>query len=313
MSADHHRPKVSICIPVYNGLPYIETTLESVLAQSLDDFEILIRDDRSDDGTFAWLQERFGSDPRFRLKQNSLNLNIGGQYNLLFSEARGDYILKLDADDIILPTMLETLVGVAEETGGHFVAAGYEWLDMATGKRTRPDEQRRLPPGQLVDPVNTVLTKNPYSLCFSIWRRSLLPTMLRDGQFVLFTETCDWECQLRIALSGASFVTVKEVLGLYRIHATNRSAVTNAQTRSVIGDVLPYWLDTLDRAIGKPAVRNWLFQHFVDYLRKVARHPTAFSPTILAGYARLLQGRPRFPAWTLSDGWQADLDARREK
>nr|WP_295672415.1 glycosyltransferase family 2 protein [Sphingomonas sp.] len=310
--ASSSRPKVSICIPVYNGLPYIRSTLQSVLDQSFDDYEILIRDDRSDDGTFQWLQERYGQDPRFRLKQNSRNLNVGGQYNVLFSEARGDYILKLDSDDLLLPGMLAKLVSTADRTGADFVGSAYEWLDMATGARRQPGVQTRLPPGPLSDPVTTVLTDNPYSLCFSIWRRSLLPAIRKDGQFVLFTETCDWECQLRIALTGASFFTVKEVLGLYRLHATNRSAVINAQLASIIGDVVPYWWEMLRQKMDHKQLRRWLLEGLKGYLKAVARHPLAFSPSILAGYARLLIGSPLSPGWTLSETWLAELTSRRD-
>ncbi|HWE20170.1 MAG TPA: glycosyltransferase family 2 protein, partial [Hyphomicrobiaceae bacterium] len=235
------KPKVSVCIPVYNGLPWIEQTIQSVLAQSLQDFEIVVRDDCSRDGTVEFLHKLAAGDDRIRVFQNSSNIDVGGQYNLLFEDAVGEFILKLDADDLLAPTFLERAVGAAETNAADVVMAGWEWLDVASGTCRRPPVHHSLREGPVDDPFRLVLEENPFSLCFGIFRRTLLDRICRDGQFVLFTETCDWECQIRLANAGARFYFIDEVLGQYRLHGANRSFRPNVWAESGVCDVLPYW------------------------------------------------------------------------
>lgn len=293
-------PLVTICMPVYNALPYLTTTLESVLAQTFTDYEVIIRDDRSTDGTYEWLTAHYGADPRFTLHRNSVNLDVGPQYNRLFLEARGKYVLKLDSDDLIDPTMLEKLVALAEAREADFAAAGYETFLTETNARARPKVHARVKDGEVADPLAMVLLHNPFSLCFSIWRRSMLDRIARDGQFILFTETCDWELQIRIALSGGRFVATTEALGQYRLHATNRSHRSNGQLRSVVLDVLPYWLEALDARLGRGVVRRFVARNFIAYLRQLRRRPKLFDHAILGGFLRLALRRPRFPEWCLN-------------
>ncbi|RYG92523.1 MAG: glycosyltransferase family 2 protein [Alphaproteobacteria bacterium] len=307
VTATIRTPRVSVCMPVYNALPLIESTIESVLAQTFTDFEILIRDDGSIDGTREWLEERYGGDPRFRLRYNSQNYDVGGQYNLLFHEARGDYILKLDADDIILPNLLARLVAQAERLDADFVGAAYEWLDMTDGSQRRPASQEELMDGLLEDAARAILIDNPYSLCFSIWRRSLLPAIERDGQYVLHTETCDWEAQLRMALAGARFATVTDVLGLYRLHGHNRSSRPQRQLRSVVRDTLPYWFERLELAVGKATLGDFIKRLLAQYLRGLVRGRSALDREILIAFARLLGRRPRRPDRCIDGMWRRDL------
>ncbi|MBN9163382.1 MAG: hypothetical protein BGO98_09110 [Myxococcales bacterium 68-20] len=304
-------PLLSICMPVYNGMPFLESTLDSVLAQSFTDYEVVIRDDRSTDGTWEWLNQRFGDDPRFVLHRNETNLDVGPQYERLFREARGTYVLKLDSDDLIEPEMCARLIALAESTGADFVAARFEWLDTTTGARTLPRVATTIPEGDDPEPVATVLLHNPYSLCFSIWRRALLERTEFDGQHVLFTETCDWEFQLRLALVGAGFHTTRQTLGYYRLHQSNRSYMPFAQLNSNIADVLPYWRPRLIAAIGRGRWGAYLCRLLSDYLRAALRGGHGLDLGVLRNFARLFSGRTVFPRWCFDPGHMAAERASR--
>ena len=292
-------PKVSICIPVYNGLPWIEHTMRSVMAQTLQDFEVIVRDDCSRDGTADFLQERFGSDHRVRIIRNDRNVDVGGQYNLLFEDARGEFILKLDADDLIAPAFLQRTISAASSNLADVVMAGWEWLQMPEGRTIRPQVQVTIPNGFVNDPLRVVLEKNPFHMCFGIFRRHLLDQIRRDGQFVLFTETCDWECQVRLAIAGAKFYFITDVLGHYRLHDSNRSYRPNAQGESIICDVLPYWHDVIRAKLGQGWLRANAIRLLSDHLKAVAGGRAAVSGKIVIAAARLITGRVLFPHWCL--------------
>src|SRR5687768_12507449 len=90
-------PLVSVVIPAYNREASIVAAIESVLAQSWRDFELLVVDDGSKDGTLA--AARSVADPRLRVIAAPKNLGAAGARNLGAAEARGDWIAFQDSDD----------------------------------------------------------------------------------------------------------------------------------------------------------------------------------------------------------------------
>lgn len=105
-------PLISVCIPSYNSERFIAATLESILTQTLTDFEIVIADDKSTDDTLSIIKEF--ADPRIRLIQNDENLGLGGNWNKVLSCARGKYVKLLGDDDLLYPECLARQVNVLE-------------------------------------------------------------------------------------------------------------------------------------------------------------------------------------------------------
>ena len=101
-------PKVTVFIPVHNREDYICVAVNSILAQTFSDFELLIVDDGSSDGTIEVL-ERY-QDPRLRIERNPENLGIPATRNHGLDKARGEYIALLDSDDHAFPNRLHTQV-----------------------------------------------------------------------------------------------------------------------------------------------------------------------------------------------------------
>lgn len=106
------RPQVSVCIPTYRGAATIAEAIESVLAQSFTDFELIVIDDGSPDDTRAVVQ-RF-NDPRLVYLRNESNLGPQGNWNRCLYEARGTYFKLLPHDDLLHPLCLERQVAVLE-------------------------------------------------------------------------------------------------------------------------------------------------------------------------------------------------------
>lgn len=101
-------PRVTVLMPVHNGENYLREAIESVLAQTFRDFELLIVDDASTDSSPEII--RAYSDKRVRLLTNERNLKVAASLNRGLDEARGEYVARMDADDICLPRRLEKQV-----------------------------------------------------------------------------------------------------------------------------------------------------------------------------------------------------------
>ena len=104
-------PTISVCVPVFNGAAHIRECLDSIAAQTLADFEVLVIDDCSTDRTVELVQSYVRRDSRFRLLQNPTNLGMRGvpNCNRCFSEAAADWIKFVFQDDVIAPDCLRAL------------------------------------------------------------------------------------------------------------------------------------------------------------------------------------------------------------
>ena len=103
-------PRVSIGIPVYNGERYISDTIDSIQAQTFRDFELIISDNASTDGTAAICRRYAASDARIRYFRNERNVGAAKNFNRLVVCARGEYFKWAASDNLIEPTFLERCV-----------------------------------------------------------------------------------------------------------------------------------------------------------------------------------------------------------
>ena len=107
-------PRVSICLPVYNGGAWLEQAIGSALAQSFDDFELIVSDNASTDDTFA--RAAAFRDPRIRLVRSDRNMGPTYNVNRCIELARAPLVKFLHADDELYPRCLEALVPVVDES-----------------------------------------------------------------------------------------------------------------------------------------------------------------------------------------------------
>ncbi len=108
------QPLVSIGLPVYNGSNYIEVAIESILCQTLTDFELIITDNASTDGTESICRRFAARDRRIRYYRNDSNLGAGANFNRCFELATGKYFKWAAHDDLLAPTYLERCVAALE-------------------------------------------------------------------------------------------------------------------------------------------------------------------------------------------------------
>lgn len=207
-------PIISVVIPVYNGEKTIKETIDSVLKQTLADFELIIINDGSIDRTL----EIISSIKDERLKVFSYpNAGLAASRNRGISLAKGQYISFIDADDLWTPDKLELQLKALEENPEAAVA--YSWTDC-------------------IDESGKFLGKCSY-LSFSgdVRANLLLTNFIESGSNVLIrTEALkkvgyfdesrksgeDWDMWLRLA-SDYSFIAVSKPQVLYRISSTSMS------------------------------------------------------------------------------------------
>lgn len=117
--------KISIIMPVYNGEKYLRKTLDSVLAQRFEDFELIAVNDGSEDKTLLILYEYQSKISKMRII-NQENKGVSIARNRAIKEAIGEYICFLDADDILHPDFLSTLYKVDNEFNSDIVFCNYK-------------------------------------------------------------------------------------------------------------------------------------------------------------------------------------------
>jgi glycosyltransferase involved in cell wall biosynthesis len=100
-------PKISIGLPVYNGEPYVRELIEGVLAQTFGDFEFVISDNASTDGTGELCRAYAAADPRIKYFRNAENIGLIRNYNRVFERSTAPYYKWVSADDLYEPRYLE--------------------------------------------------------------------------------------------------------------------------------------------------------------------------------------------------------------
>jgi glycosyltransferase involved in cell wall biosynthesis len=120
---------VSIGMPVYNGEKYIREALDSLLAQSYTDFELVISDNASTDGTEAICQQYAATDSRIRYVRQPVNLGALDNFTFVLDEARGGYFMWAAADDKWDPNWISEMLNAMKTTGANAAFGKIQCID----------------------------------------------------------------------------------------------------------------------------------------------------------------------------------------
>lgn len=122
-------PAISIGMPVYNGEKYIREALDSLLGQSVTDFELLISDNASTDGTEAICQQYAAKDSRIRYVRQPVNLGALANFTFVLDEARGGYFMWAAADDKWDLNWISDLLNAMKKTGANAAFGKIQCID----------------------------------------------------------------------------------------------------------------------------------------------------------------------------------------
>ena len=130
-------PLVSVCVPTYNYGRFLTNCVESVLAQTLPDWELIICDDASTDNTAEIAESFVNADSRIRYIKNDQRLGMNGNIKRAAEQGRSKYLKMLCADDWLAPTCLEVLSTLLEENLEAAIATSAEYVSDEFGRPLR--------------------------------------------------------------------------------------------------------------------------------------------------------------------------------
>lgn len=210
-------PKVSVYIPAYNCEQFIKEAIDSVLSQTYNDLEVVICNDGSTDGTHDVLVSNFGDNPQVTILFQE-NQGISAATNTAINSCRGEYILQLDSDDVLLPNCVEKLVKVLDESEYDFVYGdshliGTEGEDLGPAYSWSVFCRFRL--------LNGMFVHHPRMFRSSTFSRS-------DGFNTSLSNAVDFDFYLQLSQHARGY-HLQVPLYLYRQHTTNTSKVNREE------------------------------------------------------------------------------------
>jgi GT2 family glycosyltransferase len=231
----------SVCIPNFNYARYISATIQSVLAQTYDNYEVIVVDNHSTDDSVS-VVNAIETD-RLRLYKNPYNVGFGPNLDRAASHARNPYVIMLSADDLMRPTALEEYADVISrlgpEAGNVLIASNIEYFNDAgeilhtTSRRElfeiAPDEKKTAALGRTevaaFDGVQVFATVFPRMkvatpFCSTVYSRELYERI--GGYSSLHHTAPDANLAYKAMLNGADIVFVDKPLFGYRIHSSNQ-------------------------------------------------------------------------------------------
>lgn len=206
-------PLISVIIPCYNQGMYLEAAIESVLRQGYPNLEILVVNDGSSDETKD-VARTFSSSIVYIEKTN---FGRSAARNTGILASRGEYVIFMDADDLVDDEMLKTMARAANEFPQTDVFVG-GWQDLVDEKLGEAVNSIPLP----ADTFHGILARNIGVIhCFMVRREILANSGLFD---ITLSAAEDWDLWIRLAAAGASFRSVPNAIAIYRRHGNNSTA-----------------------------------------------------------------------------------------
>jgi glycosyltransferase involved in cell wall biosynthesis len=210
--ADGAAPTLSVVMPVRDALPFLDESVASILSQTFADFEFVILDDASTDGSAEALRRWAEKDARIRLYHSERNLGLVGSSNFVVARARAPFVARMDADDVSHPERLHRQLDVLRSRAEvALVGTLYEGID-AGGRRVRPRDRWRLARGSVSPPF-------PHGS--AMFRREVFEEV--GG----YREACDgWEDEdlFQRIVRRRRVVVLTDTLYRYRFHVNSATA-----------------------------------------------------------------------------------------
>ena len=291
-SAAADAPRVSVVIPVYNREAYLGAAIESVLAQTYRDFELLVIDDGSADRSRE-VARRY-RDRRVRLLCHEHNQGLPRTRNAGIDAARGTYVAFLDSDDVALPARLAKQVSFLDRHPNHAaVGAWVDWMDDSG----RPLGRVKRRPVAACDVAALRLFRQGIENTASLARTAILRAYRHDERFAVSE---DFEIWARIAAEHG-IANLPEVLVRRRAHPQQTSKDRDEQTRLYRQAIYARQLEALGVAFEEEDLRR---HHLLRRMRKSGFTPDCAYVEWAETWLRALQAAnaraARYPEPSLS-------------
>jgi glycosyltransferase involved in cell wall biosynthesis len=267
-------PAISVCVPTYNAGPYLEGALASVLRQTRSDWELVIVDDASTDGTLEAARRFAASEPRARVLRNDRNLGPGPTWNRAVRSARGGYVKLLCQDDVLYPGCLAAQAAVLDDpanSGVALVCAARDVIDetgrvilrgrprIAVGRVAAATALRRVArsgSNPLGEPLAVLFRAEAYTRAGGFHASDKWPYMI------------DVDLWTRMLLTAGDLLSLPQPLGAFRV---SRGAMSTALAGSQSRQAREFFGDLARRAPGAVRRRDLLAGHVRGRALGIAR------------------------------------------
>jgi glycosyltransferase involved in cell wall biosynthesis len=267
-------PRVSVVSTVYNGAAYFDRAIPGILEQTFEDFEFILVDDGSTDGSLAQLRQLEQRDPRVRVFAPG-RLGAAAAYNHGVTQARGEYIARQDFDDRSYPERLRLQVELLDARKDLGLVGGYY---MVVDER-RGERYLRMPPTEHSAILLAMARYIPIAHTVATFRRQ---AWVDAGGYPIVNNLIDLRFYLRIGKLGWRFGNVPEVVGEHYVHDAsffNRTLAYTERQRDLAR--------VQAQAVRELGLPSWM------YLFALGRHAYAYIPSSLKRIVRRGVARTR--------------------
>lgn len=209
-------PVISVVMPVYNCAFYIQEAVDSILNQTFTNFELIIIDDASTDGTSGILKNF--TDPRIKFVFKEVNEGVSAATNEGFRLAKGKYIARMDGDDISIKERFEKQVRILENNPSIYICGG--WVQYQGGTNSIIKYKRTHS-----EIISELLIHCSICMGASMFRRKELAHCFYDEDK---KSGEDYDFWTKVAWQGQMY-NIQEVLLLYRVHSDQASIAHKPQ------------------------------------------------------------------------------------
>lgn len=278
-----HEQSVSVVMPVHNAMPHLDSAVLSILEQTHRDFEFIILDDGSTDGSTERLREWAKRDNRIRLFESGKNLGPVESSNRVIELASHDLIARMDADDVSLPSRLEEQLRLMSDLETlDLVACGCDVIDAAGSTVRGPDHWRLARKSWFA----------PFAHGSVLFRRQLFDAVGGYREECAYWEDQDLFARMLI-FAKARALTIPQAL--YRVRYSRVSTRVASDQHHVETAV-----DRMYRSVDRLALGE-----LYEDLLKTAPHQDKIDPRVFIATGSLVLwagGRPHLVGRLLEDG-----------
>ena len=168
------RKKISVVVPVYNVEKYVGKCLESILHQTMQDFEVIVVDDCSPDGSMTVVKSYADKDPRFRIVTHEVNRGLMQARKSGYSVAEGEYLMFLDSDDFLPSDAMEAMYAEALRTSADVVSGELILFYPETGKEVRRTSCLKYGSDSIAVYKSLLLSEYHHNLCGKLFKTNIL-------------------------------------------------------------------------------------------------------------------------------------------
>jgi len=185
-----HQPLLTVIVPIYNVEKYLRKCLDSIVAQTFRDIEIVLVDDCGDDDSMAIAQEFAGKDKRIKIIRHAKNSGLGAARNTGLRNSSAPYIMCCDSDDFFEPEMCEKMIQGIETGNSDMAACGIRVIyePGTEGIKASDDDYYKIKFSGLCEMNDDVRQRTDFSACNKIFRRTML-----ESNDILFPEGLHYE------------------------------------------------------------------------------------------------------------------------